>query len=89
MGTERETEKHEVRTIVKSVFSDVSGHDVPKLWRLCLEGKSLQDDTAFNSRARCQREGNSQSQALLWEVKNAKCQVPLLSPRGAGRLSND
>lgn len=48
MGTKRDTEKHEVRAIVASVFPVVSGRDVRKLWHLYLKGESLQDNTNFN-----------------------------------------
>ena len=47
MEAEREIENHEVRAIVTSVFSVVSGHDVPKLWCLYLRGESLQHNAAF------------------------------------------
>lgn len=53
MDTKRELEEHEVKAIVTSVFSVVSGQDVPKRWHLYLKGKSLQDDTAFNNFNRC------------------------------------
>lgn len=82
MGTKRGTEKHEVKAIVTSVFSVVSGHDVPKLWRLYLKGESLQDDTAFKDDDRCLRDRNTQNRAPLQEVKHAKCQVPLLASKG-------
>lgn len=82
MGTKREIEGHEVSAIVTSVFSVVSGQDVPKPWRLYLRGDSLQHDTAFRDYDRYCRERNTENQALLQEVKNAKCLCCSVPQRG-------
>lgn len=83
MGTKRGTENHEVRAIVTSVFSVGSGHNVPELWCSYLRGEPLQHDTAFRDYDGSWRERNTQSQALLQEVKNAKCLCRSV-PQGGG-----
>lgn len=83
MGTKREIEGHEVSAIVTSVFSVVSGQDVPKLWGLYLRGDSLQRDTALEIMIDTAERGILRTRLCCRKLKMPSA-FAVLSPKGGG-----